>query len=205
MAESTSVVPDDLVELGRVVSAYGIRGWIKIQPFSAQADVLRGTKMWWMTRPSPVVGKGALSCAPQALKIVQVRSQGADLVAQLHGVTDRDDAEAMKGATLSVSRRNFPSLDSDEVYWIDLIGCQVFGVDADGAQVLLGEVAEVVDNGAHGVLRVARLTQELSGTVVPVLDGKGRSQELLVPYVAAHIESVDLQARRIISDWPLDF
>ncbi|MBJ7264933.1 MAG: ribosome maturation factor RimM, partial [Burkholderiaceae bacterium] len=41
MTSKTSPVaqtPQDLVDLGRVVSAYGIKGWIKLQPFSAHAD-----------------------------------------------------------------------------------------------------------------------------------------------------------------------
>jgi len=198
-------VPGDLVELGRIVSAYGVRGWIKIQPFSPEADVLREARQWWLSRPVPVGGQGVSSSVPYSVKVERVRSQGSDLVAHLVDLDDRDQAEALKGHMISVSRALFPAADDDEVYWVDLIGCQVFGVDEEGASVLIGEVSEVMDNGAHGVLKVSVLRADDAGVLLPVLDVKGRPTDTLIPYVAAHIQSVDLSARRIVSDWPADF
>ena len=200
-----SGVPGDLVELGRIVSAYGVRGWIKIQPFSPEADVLREARQWWLSRPVPVGGQGVSSSVPYSVKVERVRSQGSDLVAHLVDLDDRDQAEALKGHMISVSRALFPAADDDEVYWVDLIGCQVFGVDEEGASVLIGEVSEVMDNGAHGVLKVSVLRADDAGVLLPVLDVKGRPTDTLIPYVAAHIQSVDLSARRIVSDWPADF
>ncbi|RYH46719.1 MAG: ribosome maturation factor RimM [Alcaligenaceae bacterium] len=200
-----SGVPGDLVELGRIVSAYGVRGWIKIQPFSPEADVLREARQWWLSRPVPVGGQGVSSSVPYSVKVERVRSQGSDLVAHLVDLDDRDQAEALKGHVISVSRALFPAADDDEVYWVDLIGCQVFGVDEQGAPVLIGEVSEVMDNGAHGVLKVSVLRADDAGVLLPVLDVKGRPTDTLIPYVAAHIQSVDLSARRIVSDWPADF
>lgn len=203
---STSGVPDDLVELGRIVSAYGVRGWVKLQSFSPEAGVLRDTKQWWLTRPAPLVAQGVVASVPFPITIDLVRSQGSDLVAQLNGLDDRDQAEALKGHIISVSRKLFPAPDEDEVYWVDMIGCAVYGVDEQGAQALIGVVDEVLDNGAHGVLKiVVQRPDPQSGVVAPVLDAKGRPVETLVPYVSAHIQSVDLSERRIVSDWPTDF
>lgn len=203
---STSGVPGDLVELGRIVSAYGVRGWIKIQPFSAEADVLRTASQWWLARPAPVTDAGASPSLPRCVKVTRVRDQGSDLVAEFDGLTDRTQAEALKGYVISVSRALFPATGDDEVYWVDLIGCHVWGVDDQHGQALIGEVVEVLDNGAHGVLKVLVLQADpASGEHTPVLDAKGRATHTLIPYVAAHISSVDLAARRIISDWPTDF
>lgn len=193
-----------MVELGRVVSAYGVQGWVKIQPFSPQADVLRNAKQWWLARPVLSEGQGVSSSAV-AVSVRRVRSQGSDLVAQIADVNDRDQAEALKGHVISVSRSLFPKAEEDEVYWIDLIGCALFGVDAQGESILIGTVSEVLDNGAHGVLKVGLQRQDASGEWVVVTDAKGRPVDTLVPYVAAHIQAVDLVARRITSDWPADF
>ena len=202
---SHSGVPGDLVELGRIVSAYGVRGWVKIQPFSPEADVLREAKKWWLSRPVPPGSQGVASSVPYSVAVERIRSQGSDLVAQLVDLTDRDQAEALKGCVISVSRALFPATDSDEVYWVDLIGCQVYGVDENGQPILIGEVSEVLDNGAHGVLKVAILRPDSAGVLAPVLDSKGRPTDTLIPYVAAHIHAVDLSGRRITSDWPADF
>lgn len=192
--------PNDLVELGRIVSAYGVRGWVKAQPHSSQSTVLRAAPVWWLCPPSGPVATPADSsssaslpasvlsrCTPHAVK--QCRPQGLTVVAELDGVPDRDVADSKRGYTIYVSREYFPQAKSDEYYWVDLIGCQVFTEDQ-----LMGQVQEVLDNGAHAILRVTTLK----------LDAKGRPQEVLVPFVAAHVQHVDIKTRRIETDWPFD-
>lgn len=192
--------PNDLVELGRIVSAYGVRGWVKAQPHSSQSTVLRAAPVWWLCPPSgplptPADSSSSASlpasvlsrCTPHAVK--QCRPQGLTVVAELDGVPDRDVADSKRGYTIYVSREYFPQAKSDEYYWVDLIGCQVFTEDQ-----LMGQVQEVLDNGAHAILRVKTLK----------LDAKGRPQEVLVPFVAAHVQHVDIKTRRIETDWPFD-
>lgn len=208
------LAPNDLVELGRIVSAYGVRGWVKIQPHSAQGLVLRAAPVWWLAPPvspasptSPSAGLANTS-NPSKLRahaVKQVRPQGSTVVADLEHVGDRDLAESMRGFTVYVSRQYFPKAQADEFYWVDLVDCYVFS-DAQ----LVGVVTEVVDNGAHAILRVNRLTIEGDQTPSedhvpqPLLDVKGRPEEVLVPFVAAHVQHVDIVARRIETDWPLD-
>lgn len=192
--------PNDLVELGRIASAYGVRGWVKAQPHSSQSTVLRAAPVWWLCPPtgrlatpadsssSASVPASVLSrCTPHAVK--QCRPQGLTVVAELDGVSDRDIADSKRGYTIYVSREYFPQAKSDEYYWVDLIGCQVFTEDH-----LMGQVQEVLDNGAHAILRVTTLN----------LDAKGCPQEVLVPFVAAHVQHVDIKKRRIETDWPFD-
>ncbi|MFZ4711306.1 MAG: ribosome maturation factor RimM, partial [Zwartia sp.] len=79
-------------------------------------------------------------------------------------------------------------------------GCQVFGEDG-----LLGVVHEVVDNGAHALLKVHRQQAQEGADPLALLDAKGKQQETLGPFVAAHVQHVDIAARRIDTDWPVDF
>jgi 16S rRNA processing protein RimM len=208
--------PDDLIELGRIISAYGIKGWVKVQPHSAQAEVLRAAPIWWLCSPAPpahlgakVAGGSSKTTSASAAwnpmmhphTVKQVRPQGATVVADLEGVGDRDTAESMRGYTVHVSRKDFPAAHSGEYYWVDLVGCMVYGDSG-----LIGEVLEVIDNGAHALLRVLRLNSVDEGAEpTPLLDEKGRQQDVLVPFVAAHVQHVDIAARRIDTDWPLDF
>jgi 16S rRNA processing protein RimM len=197
-------VPADLVELGRIVSAYGVRGWIKIQPHSAQSEVLLSAAQWWLEAPAPP--KGATGALPRAApaRVVAARPQGSSVVAQLEPVLDRDQAMALKGYAVSVPRSSFPSIADDEYYWIDLVGCLLFG-EHDGAPTLIGTVTEVIDNGAHGVLRIARGTASEQGEVMPLLDARDRPLEVLVPFVEAHVHTVDLANKRLDSNWPVEF
>jgi len=199
-ADSRPQAPSDLIELGRIVSAYGIRGWVKVQPHSAQAEVLLAASSWWLqprTEREPA-GQDALR-----YPVLVSRPQGATVVASLSGVSDRETAHALRGLGVYVSRSDFPPPEEGEYYWVDLIGCMLFG-DRDGQPAPIGRVAEVIDNGAHAVLRVHRLADG-DADAAPALDAKGRPVEVLVPFVAAHVRGVELAARRIDTDWPVDF
>ena len=208
--------PDDLVELGRVVSAYGVKGWVKVQPHSAQAEVLRAAPVWWLRPSAPSASRSASGAtAFHAYPVKQVRPQGASVVACLTGIDDRDVAETKRGFTVHVSRKDFPAAKSDEFYWVDLVGCLVYGIQDEkasvpsgqvSAQMFYGRVSEVVDNGAHALLRVDLLKQAASDAdPVPVLDAKGRQVDILIPFVSAHVPHVDIAGKRIETNWPLDY
>ena len=203
-AADPAVFPDDLVELGRIQSAHGVRGWIKILPHSTQAETLLKSKVWWLQAPVTPAETGALSrSAPEKKRVQFCRPHGAMLIAQLEGLNDRDIAHALKGSTILVPRSSFSKPQEDEYYWVDLIGCWLYGENEDGQSVLIGKVADMSDNGAHGVMHVARYAL-VQDQPEPLLDAKGRAQETLVPFVAAHVLQVDLDQQKIISNWPAD-
>ncbi|GAA4419357.1 ribosome maturation factor RimM [Advenella faeciporci] len=194
-------IPDDLVELGRIVSAYGVRGMIKIQPHSAQESILLNVKEWWLARLS----RAGVQQEPHRLvRVLRARDHAGSIVAQLEGCDDRDQAEALKGTSIFVSRDCFPSAPDDEFYWIDLIGCSVYSAADSSGPVLLGVVHEVSDNGAHAVLHIGRQGVDEQGNLVFLKDDKGRVKEVLVPFVQAHVPFVDIKQKRIETDWPAD-
>ncbi|MDY0272855.1 MAG: ribosome maturation factor RimM [Advenella sp.] len=195
-------IPDDLVELGRIVSAYGVRGMVKIQPHSAQESILLNVKEWWLARLS----RAGVQQEPHRLvNVSRAREHTGSIVALLDGCDDRDQAEALKGTSIFVSRAAFPAASDDEYYWVDLIGCSVYSTASTSEPVLLGLVQEVSDNGAHAVLHIARQGLDGQGDVVFLKDDKGRVPEVLVPFVQAHVPFVDIRQKRIETDWPADF
>lgn len=226
---SASLPPSDLIELGRISDAYGIRGWVKVQPHSAEADALLGVSQWWLkapglaqktvqspvqqsapktvaqSAPQPPSGSGASSrpsSAPQSIQVLASRPQGSTVVAQFQGFANRNQAESLKGYSVWVSRAQFPPPEPDEYYWVDLLGCTLFGEDGQGRQVLLGTVADVTDNGAHAVLKVHCMQAQPDGSALPLLDARGRPREMLVPFVQAHVHTVNLSERQLFSNWP---
>jgi 16S rRNA processing protein RimM len=174
--------PTDLIEVGRVVDAYGIKGWVKIQPFAAAEDsALKRTKRWWLNGSH-------LNLSSDERDVLSSRVHGESIVAEFAGVSDRDVALKFKGATISVRRSDFPASKTEEFYWIDLIGCAVTNVQG----VSLGTVSEVFDNGAHAVFRIAlNPTLALS------------TSELLIPFVKQFVATVDIDTKAIAVDWPL--
>lgn len=201
--------PDDAIEVGRILGAWGIKGGIKVLPFAADPQALFSSKRWFLkpaesAKPpsaaaapanalKPPVAKTAAQKAalaaplPFALNVKGVRDQGDAIVCTAPEIPDRDAAEAMKGVRIFVSRSSFPKTDDGEFYWVDLIGLAVVNRE----QVALGDVVGLIDTGPHCVLRVQPPD--------PAAD------ERLIPFVEAYVDAVDMPGRRIVVDWGLDF
>lgn len=202
LVSSGPAAPGDLVELGRISGAYGIHGWVRVRTHSAQDSTLLHAQHWWLKPPVPASGAGGFALERQ-VQVAACRVHGDAIVARFTGMSDRTQAEGLKGWSVWVSRAGFAPLEPDEYYWIDLVGCRLYG-DDHGQQVLIGQVSAVTDNGAHGVLHVACAAEKPDGQLEFMLDKKGRQRETLVPFVAAHVHTVDLKNKQLFSNWPAD-
>jgi len=176
-------VPDDLIQVGHITGAYGLRGGVRVTPYSMDADALLSVKTWWIDKPS--------------LRPVQTRNakyHSGDVTAILVDVTDREAAEALKGATVQVSRSDFPELPENEYYWTDLIGLDTVNLQGEA----LGKVSDMMHNGAQSILRITPVPD-------PNTAPDAKAPERLVPFVDQYVKTVDLQARLITLDWGLDY
>ena len=184
--------PADAVEVARVIDAWGLKGGIRVRPYADDPQALFSSRRWFM-RPSD--GPGPQRSVPPLLRIRQAKEHGDGVVAIADEVPDRNAAEALKGARIFVSRASFPTPDSDEYYWVDLIGLAV--VNREGVE--LGTVANLISTGPQSVLRVVLDAPPVEGAGEPV------QTERLIPFVDAYVDDVDLVARRIRVDWGLDY
>lgn len=171
------------VTLGRVAGVFGIRGWVKVQSFTRPAENLLEYPDWWLERSRPL-----------AVKVLEGRAHGGGLVARLGRedgtpIEDRDEAAALIGAEVQVPRAAMPEPEDGEVYWADLVGCEVVNEQA----LRLGVIESLTSNGAQDVL-----------VVVDAVDGEPVRR--LIPFVRGPvIKRVDVEARRVVADWQPDY
>ncbi|TMH01862.1 MAG: ribosome maturation factor RimM, partial [Betaproteobacteria bacterium] len=99
--------PDDAVEVGRIVGAWGVKGAIKVLPYSSDPKALFSSRRWFL-KPA-AVPRPAAPALPTLLKITGAREQGDSVVATAQEVPDRNAAEALKGALVFVARSSFPT------------------------------------------------------------------------------------------------
>lgn len=187
--------PEDAIEVGRIVDAWGLKGWIKVQPFADDPQALFSSRRWFLL-PSERAGPGPSTGGrpnPSILRIAQVKEHGDVVVALAQEVPDRSAAEALRGTRVFIGRASFPSVEKDEYYWVDLIGLDV--VNRDG--IHLGGVVGLLDTGPHSVLRVAPGGLPAGASAVDA--------ERLIPFVAAYVDDVSFTERRITVDWGLDY
>ncbi|MDN0076542.1 ribosome maturation factor RimM [Crenobacter sp. SG2303] len=136
----------DLVIMGYVSGAHGVRGWVKIHADTEYSDSLFDYPTWWL-------GKDG-NWKPYTF--VEGVVQPKAIAAKLEGVEDRDVAFAMRGLSIAVPRSELPETGADEYYWTDLIGLAV----VNRAGESLGTIANLMETGANDVLVVKDGTQQ---------------------------------------------
>ncbi|MFO1306703.1 MAG: ribosome maturation factor RimM [Burkholderiales bacterium] len=164
--------------MGRVIAPYGVKGWLKVAPLSAERETLLSHAQWWL-RP-----RGERSEWRQ-VALLEGRPHGSTLIVRIEGLEDREAAAALSGGEIGVPRRALPPARKNEVYLADLVGLAVRNRQGE----TLGTVGAVQEFGAHPVLRVEHD------------EGAPR----LIPFVEAYVDAVDLEARRIDVDWGKDY
>lgn len=162
--------------MGRIAAPYGVKGWLKVLPMTSAPDTLLSHALWWI--------RGRAGKEWQACDLVDGRMHGKTLIVQLSGLTDREAAAKYAGGDVGVARSALPAAGENEFYFADLVGLAVRNRQGE----TLGRVAQVQEFGAHPVLRVA-----------------GDDAVMLIPFVAAYIDAVDLAGGRIDVDWQKDY
>jgi len=155
------------LEVGRVSKAHGITGELRIVPHWESSDALEQVSEIWLT----------LKDQRTAYAIERARAVPRAYLVKLRGVDDRNAAEALHGATVSVPRSVLPPLEPGEYYLVDLIGVKVLGPD--------GEIGEVTGIVSHPTVDVI---------VLRLADGTSAEQPLAEPWLSR----VDIGARQVI-------
>jgi 16S rRNA processing protein RimM len=146
------MAPRDMVLVGAITGAHGIRGEVKLRSFTAEPEAIAAY--------SPLeTAKGG------RVEIVRLRPQKDGFIAVLKGVADRNAAEALRGTELFVPRERLPVPGEGEVYVHDLLGLPVHL--ADGTR--LGEIVDVADYGAGELIDV-RLDGREDTVLIPFAD-----------------------------------
>ena len=181
---------NDLIELGAVSEAQGLQGQVKVRPHSSEPVALLSSKAVWLSlipRRDAGVSASVEQASLTQYKVKSAKMHSGNVVMALEGVSDRDQALALKGARILVARDAFPKTDSDSYYWVDLIGCHANNEQGES----LGTVVDVTEHGAHGVIVIG----DPSTNVI----------KQLVPFVKEVVKNVDLENKTITLDWQSDW
>jgi 16S rRNA processing protein RimM len=178
-------IPEDAIEVGRLGEAWGVKGWFKVLAHSNAPQALYSSKRWYLM-PSDRGARGFEG--NRLLRITEVKEHAGGIVASAQTILDRSAAELLRGARVFIPRSSFPSTDTDEYYWVDLIGLDV--VNREGHS--LGRVKELLSTAAQAVL-------------VLEFEEAGERGERMIPFVAAYVDHVDRVGRKILVDWQPDY
>jgi 16S rRNA processing protein RimM len=156
------------IAIGVVRGAKGVRGSVKFSPYLWFSGSSKGF-------PKVLVWKKGEETRTFSVK--SWREETRFTVVTLEEISQREEAEALKGGIFLVKEDDLPPLEKDEYYWFQLVGMEVV---SDTGEVV-GHVKEIMETGGHDVYVVERL------------DGG----EALIPAVKQFVLKIDRQSHRI--------
>ena len=157
--------------LGVIVAAFGVRGEVRIRPFTAQ--------------PENIAAYGTLFAEDgSAFRIESLRlHKSGGVVARLDGIAAREQAQALAGTHLYVARAALPDAGEEEWYHADIIGLAAYSRQGEAC----GRVKAIWDFGAGDMLELERDRQ----------DGKAGRQSVMIPFTRENVAEVETGAGRI--------
>jgi 16S rRNA processing protein RimM len=166
---------ENLLKAGEISGVFGVKGWLKVFSYTDPRENILKYSPWVLLKNN----------IKTEIPIIGGQRHGNVVIAELQGVTDRDIATGLQGASIFIRRNQLPSTQEGEYYWSDLEGLEV---ETDTG-ISLGKVQHLIETGANDVL--------------VVFDGKA---ERLIPFLQKQtILNIDLKSGKILVDWDPDF
>ncbi|MGD8327275.1 MAG: ribosome maturation factor RimM [Sphingomonadales bacterium] len=152
--------------VARLGASHGVRGDLKVEALTEDAQTLRSLKSFH---------KGA---AGEAVSLKLIRPHKTGFIGHIDGINSPEAAKAWNGVELYVPRDALPALEGEDHYHADLIGMAVKSEDGD----VLGEVIGVTNFGAGDILEISREkgVAMLPFTREAVLDVKVEDKEVII-------------------------
>ena len=159
---------EEYFEIGQIVNTTGLKGVIKIKPFTDDITRFESLKTIYISMKSEL----------KEFEIEQVRYNKNMVLLKLKGIDSIEEAEKYKNLYLKIHRKDAGELEENTYFVADILGCKV--VTEQGEE--LGNLIDIFPTGSNDVY------------VVKNEEGK----QVLLPAIKEVIKKVDIENRLII-------
>ena len=159
---------ENLLEIGQIVNSYGIKGFLKVVPYTDDVNRYSKLKTIYIEKNKKL----------QKMEIEEVRYHNKLVLVKLKGIDDINDTLQFKNCYIKIDRKDAVELPEDSYFIVDLIGLEVFTEEGK----LLGSLIDVFPTGSNDVY------------VVKNEIGK----QILLPAIGEVIKDVDVQNKKMI-------
>jgi 16S rRNA processing protein RimM len=167
------------VVMGKIRSAVGLAGAVKVESFTEPAANILRYKIWQMRTPD----------GWRALQVRGSRWTNQGLQVQFVGIVERNAADLLRNTEVAVFRHELPPPPKGEYYRDDLLGLTAFTTQGE----CLGQLDHYVDSPAHPFM------------VLLGQNGEQSREETMVPLVKGRVVSVDFAKGTMVLDWKLNW
>ena len=156
------------LEIGQIVNTFGIKGMVKIKPFTDDIRRFDELKTVYVEKNS----------TQTEYEIEEVKYHKDMVLIKFKGIDKVEQAEMLRNSYLTVSRDSVEKLEEGRYYIVDLLGLEVYTDE----QILLGTLEDIFNTG--------------SNDIYVVKDKQGK--QILLPAIQDVIKQIDIENKKII-------
>ncbi len=156
------------LEIGQIVNTFGIKGMVKVKPFTDDIRRFDELKTVYVEKNS----------TKTEYEIEEVKYHKDMVLIKFKGIDKVEQAEMLRNSYLTVSRNSVEKLEEGRYYIVDLLGLEVYTDE----QVLLGTLEDIFNTG--------------SNDIYVVKDKQGK--QILLPAIQDVIKQIDIENKKII-------
>ena len=157
---------ENLVNIGTIIGTHHLIGTVKVNSIFQEIDLIVGEKV--------LIEKKDIR---KILTIKDIkRLNDRKLLINFYEINGIDQAKEINGYQIKIRRNLLPEKDSDEFYFTDLLGLQVYD---NGTKI--GDVLDVLETAAHNILIVIDKNEK----------------EILIPIVEEFVKEIDFKSDKI--------
>ncbi len=165
------------IAIGKLGSAYGVRGWLRVHSYTDPVDNIIDYTHWH----TKIRGQW------HTLPLEGCKRHGKHILVKFSDCDSPEQAKLRVNQEVWIERELLTPTEEDEYYWSDLIGCEIKTTDGTS----LGIVDHMIETGSNDVF-VIEATK------------KGDKRHL-IPHTKGVITSVDIANKQITADWDPDY
>lgn len=127
--------------MGKIVSSHGIKGWLKIYPFTENVATLNDYSDWLVSKDEKVWLK---------YKVEKTIIKNKSILVKFTDLNNRNDSDSLNKNIVGIERSDLPELAPNTFYWSDLIGLDVI----NKKNIYYGVVDNMMETGSNDVIIV---------------------------------------------------
>ena len=156
------------LEIGQIVNTFGIKGELKINPFTDDINRFDELKSIFVVKNKELI----------PYEIETVRYHKNMVILKLKGINSMNEAEKLKGLYIKIDRKYAKKLPKGTYFIADLIGLEVYDENSN----LLGSIDDIYNTGANDIYVVKN----------------NLGKQILLPGIPQVIKKVDLENKKIV-------
>jgi 16S rRNA processing protein RimM len=127
--------------MGKIVSSHGIKGWLKIYPFTENVATLNDYSDWLVSKDEKVWLR---------YKVEKTIIKNKSILVKFTDLNNRNESDSLNKNIVGIERSDLPELAPNTFYWSDLIGLDVI----NKKNIYYGVVDNMMETGSNDVIIV---------------------------------------------------